>query len=59
MSIDRRDTDEREARIALMMEQYTAAQRTRMIKRGLALWKRAEGLLQARAYAPVVPAKVH
>ena len=59
MSIDRRDTEEREARIELMMEQYGAAQRRRAIKRGLALWKRAEDLLQERAHAATLPVKIH
>jgi hypothetical protein len=59
MSIDRRDTDERNARIELMMEQYSAAERRRMIRRGIALWNRAEELLQAKTYAPVLPPKVH
>ncbi len=60
MSIDRRDDDERNARIELMMEQYCASERRRMIKRGIALWRRAEDRRQAQAYAaPLPPGKVH
>ena len=60
MAIDRRDADERNARIDLMMGHYCAAERRRAIKRGIALWNRAEDLRQAQAYAtPVVPGKVH
>jgi hypothetical protein len=60
MAVDRRDAEERDARIALMMEQYSAAQNRRMIRRGMALWRHAEALLQAQTYgAPLRREKIH
>jgi len=60
MPIDRRDTDERNARVELMMEQYSAAERRRMVKRSIAVWKRADALLQAGRYGePLRRPKIH
>ncbi|MGH8519035.1 MAG: hypothetical protein ACREUE_16420 [Panacagrimonas sp.] len=43
-----------------MMEQHSAAERRRMVKRGIVLWKRADALLQARTYGePLRRPKIH
>ena len=60
MAIDRRDSEERCARIEAMMEQFRAAKRRRIVKRGIALWNRAEAAHQATMCAgPPPPEKVH
>ena len=60
MAIDRDDSDERQARIDAMLEEFRAAQQRRLVKRGIALWNRAEAALQAMAFVdPPPPDKVH
>lgn len=60
MSIDRRDREERHARIEAMMAKFRAARRRRIVKRAIARWRRAEAARQARMCAePVLPEKVH
>jgi hypothetical protein len=60
MAIDRNDRDERQARIDALIEQFRAAQQRRLVKRGIALWKRAEAEQQAMKYIePPPPEKVH
>ena len=49
MAIDRNDRDERQARIDALIAQFRAAQERRLVKRGIALWKRAEAAQQAMA----------
>lgn len=59
MAIDRNDTDERQARLDLMIEEFRAAQQRRLVKQGIVLRNRAEAA-QARAYAaPPPPHKVN
>lgn len=59
MAIDRNDTDERQARLDLMIEEFRAAQQRRLVKQGIVLRNRAEAA-QAMAYAaPPPPHKVN
>ena len=60
MAIDRNDRDERQSRIDALIEQFRAAQQRRLVKRAIALWKRAEAAQQAMAWVdPPPPEKVH
>ena len=60
MAIDRNDHDERQARIDALIAQFRAAQERRLVKRAIALWKRAEAAQQAMTYVePPPPEKVH
>ena len=60
MAIDRNDTDERQARLDAMIEEFRAAQQRQLVKRGIVLVKRAEAAQQAMAcVAPPLPEKVH
>ena len=60
MAIDRDDRDEREARLNALIEEFRVAQQRRLVKRGIALWNRAEAAHQAMAYVdPPPPEKVH
>lgn len=60
MAIDRNDRDEREARLNALIEEFRAAQQRRLVKRGIALWNRAEAAHQAMACVdPPPPEKVH
>jgi hypothetical protein len=60
MAIDRNDRDEREARLNALIEEFRAAQQRRLVKRGIALWNRAEAAQQAMAWVdPPPPEKVH
>ena len=60
MAIDRHDSEERQARLDLMITEFRAAQQRRLVKRGIALWSRAEAAHLAMAYvAPAPPEKVH
>jgi hypothetical protein len=42
MAIQRDDTDERQARLELIIEQSQAAEKRSLLKRGIALWTRTE-----------------
>ena len=60
MAIDRNDTDERQARLDLMIEEFRAAQQRRFVKQGIVLWNRAEAAQLAMACAaPPPPHKVN
>jgi hypothetical protein len=60
MAIDRNDSDERQARLDTMIEEFRAAQQRQLVKRGIVLWKRAEAAQQAMAWvAPTPPEKVN
>ena len=60
MAIDRNDSDERQARLDVMIEEFRAAQQRQLVKRGILLVKRAEAARQAMAcFAPTPPVKVH
>ena len=61
MAIDRNTGEERQARVDAMFEDIRAAQQRLLVKRGIALWNRAEAAQQAIAcrLAPAPPDKVH
>ena len=46
MGIRRDDSDERQARLELMIEQVRAAEKQALLKRGVALWTRTEAQLE-------------
>lgn len=60
MAIDRNDSEERQARLDVMIDEFRAAQQRRLVKRGIVLWNRAEAAQQAMAcVAPAPPDQVH
>jgi hypothetical protein len=60
MAVNRNDTDERQARVDAMIDEFRAAQQRRLVKRGIDLWNRAEAAHQAMACVePRPPKKVH
>jgi hypothetical protein len=61
MAIDRNDRDERQARIDALIEEFRAARQSRLVKRGIALWNRAEAAQQAMTWTeePPPPEKIH
>ena len=59
MAIDRNDTDERQARLDLMIEEFRAAQQRRLVKQGIVLWNRAEAAQAMACAAPPPPHKVN
>jgi hypothetical protein len=60
MAIDRSPSEERQARLDAMIEEFRAAQQRRLVKRELVSSSRAEAAPQAMAsVAPAPPDKVH
>jgi hypothetical protein len=59
MAIDHDDSDERQARLDTMIEEFRAAQQRQLVKRGIILVKRAEAAQQALAWVAPPPVKVH
>jgi hypothetical protein len=60
MPIDRNDSEERQARLDAMVEEFRAARQRRLVKQGIVLWNRAEAAHQAMACVePAPPDKVH
>jgi hypothetical protein len=60
MAIDRKDRDERQARIDALVEEFRAARQRRLLKRGIALWNRFEAEQQAMTcVVRPPPEKVH
>ena len=60
MAIDRNDTEERQARLDAMIEEFRAAQQRRLVKAGIVLSNRTEAARQAMACVePAPPDKVH
>jgi hypothetical protein len=60
MAIDRSDSEERQARLDLMIAEFRAAQQPRLVKRGIVLWNRAEAAqLAVACVAPAPPDKIH
>jgi hypothetical protein len=47
MAIQRDDTDERQARLDLIVEQFQAAEKRSLLKRGIALWTRTDAQRRA------------
>ena len=60
MAIDRGDSDERQARLDSMIEEFRAAQQRQLVKRGRILWERAEAARQAiSCVTPLPPDKLN
>jgi hypothetical protein len=60
MAIDRSDSDERQARLDVMIEEFRAARQRRLVKAGINLWNRTEAAHEAMARVePAPPDKVH
>lgn len=60
MADERDGTDERQARIDTMIEEFRAAQQRRLVMQGIALWKRVEAAQQATAWVvPPAPERIH
>ena len=59
MAIDRNDAARRQARLDAMTEEFRAAQQQRLVKRGIALWKRAEAAQEAMLLPVPRPEKLH
>ena len=57
MAIDRNDSDERQARLDAMIEEFRAAQQRQLVKRGKL--HRAESARQATACVETPPEKVN
>ena len=50
MPIERDDTEERLARLNCMIAEFRAARHRRLVKQGMAVWKRAEAEMEHRAF---------
>ena len=60
MAIDRNDTEERQARLDAMIEEFRAAQQRRLVKAEMARWNRIEAAQRAMACLKPAPRdKVH
>jgi hypothetical protein len=60
MAIDHNDSEERQARLDKMIEEFRAAQQRRLVKVGIALWNRTEAAQRAMACVePEPPDQVH
>ena len=59
MAIDRNDSDERQARLDVMIEEFRAAQQRQLVKRETVVRKRAEAAQAMACVAPLLPGKVH
>ena len=60
MAIDRNDSEERQARLDKMIEEFRAAQQRRLVKAGIALWNHTEAAHQSMACVePAPPDKIH
>lgn len=55
MAMQRDDMDEREARLDMMIEQFHAAEKRALVKRGIALWTRAERQLSIVPFDATLP----
>jgi hypothetical protein len=55
VAIDRNDSEERQARLDAMVEEFRTAQQRRLVKAELALWNRTEAAQQAMACAAPAP----
>ena len=52
MAIQRNDTDEREARLAILIDRFRDAEKRALLKRGIQLWTRSERLLPHQPEPP-------
>ena len=55
MAVDRNDSEERQARLDAMVEEFQAARQRRLVKTGIALWNRTEATQRAMACVAPVP----
>jgi hypothetical protein len=58
MAVNRRDVEERLARIERMIQEYEAARKRALLQRAIKTWRRAEAR-HRRATRPVVPERFH
>jgi hypothetical protein len=54
MAIQRNHSDEREARLTILIERFQDAEKRALLKRGIELWTRAERLARRE---PALPAE--
>jgi hypothetical protein len=60
MAIERDDTEERKARIELMIGEFRTAQQRRLVRRGMGLWQRGQAVQMSVVYGPKPePEKIH
>ena len=59
MAIDNNSDERRAARIDAMIQEFRAAQQRRLVKRGIALWNRAEAQQAMACVEPPPPEKIH
>ena len=60
MAIDRNDSEERQARLDAMVEEFRAAQQRQLVKAEMARWNRTEAAQRAMAWVtPAPPDNVH
>ncbi len=60
MAIDRNDSEERQARLDAMIEEFRAAQQRQLVKAEMARWNHTEAAQPAMACVkPAPPDKVH
>ena len=57
--INQDDEKARQQRIDTMIAEFEAARKRRLVKIGIALWKRAEALHFAQSFPPPPPEKIH
>jgi L-ribulose-5-phosphate 3-epimerase UlaE len=55
MAIQRDDTDERQARLDWMIDEFRAAQKRQLVQRGIALRNRTQAIQQAMASSGRLP----
>jgi hypothetical protein len=59
MAIQRKNRDEQYAGRELLIEQFRAAKKRALIKRGVKLWTRAEAERARASVPPLVPDKIN
>jgi hypothetical protein len=59
VAIDRNDSEERQARLDAIIEEFRAAQQRRLVKAETALWNRTEAAQQAMACVKPARDKMH
>ena len=59
MAIQRKNTDEQHAGLELLIEQFRAAEKRALVKRGVKLWTRAEAERARASVPPLGPHKIN
>lgn len=59
MAISRNDSEERQARLDAIIDEFRAAQQRRLVKAEIALWNRTEAARQAMACVKPARDKMH